>query len=108
MDEQVVNNEIESWFNIPAYLDFSAGLLHGLTSLLIVVGVMVLLTASNRPGRGLMFVGLIGIGLNYLPAFVAEPASDAKTVLLWYLPFVSALLQCVGGIGFLRFALSFK
>ena len=49
MDEQVNHNNIESWFNIPAYLDFSAGLLQGLTSLLIVVGVVVIITTSTRP-----------------------------------------------------------
>ena len=108
MDEQVNHNNIESWFNIPAYLDFSAGLLQGLTSLLIVVGVVVIITTSTRPGRGLMFVGLVGVGLSDLPALLPEPATNAKTILLWYLPFVSALLQCIGGIGFFRFAVSFK
>lgn len=108
MDERVDHNDIESWFNIPAYLDFSAGLLQGLTSLLVVVGVIVIITTSTRPGRGLMFVGLVGVGFSYLPGFLAEPATNAKTVLFWYLPFISALFQCVGGIGFFRFALSFK
>jgi len=109
MNEEQLSNEISNLLNVPFYLTASSLALDLLAAMLVFAGVIITFTSSNRPGKTLMLVGLVGVVLSYLPfLFASDEFSNKAKFLFFYLPIVGSAFLAITATGFFKLALSFK